>query len=106
MTAILHPFTITLLDYLTPSRNLGNQIVNIEVGTEDNKALFTIHRKVLCSKIPFFDKMFNGGFEEAKTQCATLPEDDPSGFHLLVGWVYTGSIEAFEDELPHTSELG
>ncbi|KAF8859530.1 hypothetical protein BDZ45DRAFT_359005 [Acephala macrosclerotiorum] len=37
--------------------------------------------------------MFNGSFEEATTQRATLSEDDPVAFKLIIGWVYTRVIE-------------
>lgn len=69
-------------------------MVTIEVGGANNseKVKFHVHRKVLCDKIPFFKAMFMGEFSEAATQTATLPEDNPEAFKLLVTWVYTGSL--------------
>jgi hypothetical protein len=37
--------------------------------------------------------MFNGGFEETKSQTATLPVDDPEAFELFVSWVYLNTVE-------------
>lgn len=34
--------------------------------------------------------MFNGGFNEAHERSATLPEDTPDAFDILLRWVYTG----------------
>ena len=38
-------------------------MVDLFVGPE--KKLFRVHKSFLCNKIPYFDKMFNGGFKEA-----------------------------------------
>ncbi|KAI9646437.1 hypothetical protein NHQ30_004429 [Ciborinia camelliae] len=79
------------------SDNLGSDLVRILVGGDGDsagteKVEFVLHKKILCAKVPFFEKMFNGSFLEGTTQVATLPEDDPDAFRLLVAWVYTGSI--------------
>lgn len=37
--------------------------------------------------------MFTGGFSEATTQSATLPENDPAAFELFLGWIYRGVID-------------
>lgn len=65
-------------------------MVDIFVGPE--KQLFRLHKQVLCERVPYFDKMFNGGFKEAKEGRATLPEDTVDAFDLLVGWVYSGDV--------------
>ena len=65
-------------------------MVEIFVGPEEQ--LFRVYKKVLCDKIDYFDKMFNGGFKEATEGKATLPEDKPESFDLLLGWVYHGTI--------------
>lgn len=72
--------------------------MNITVGAGDSQKSFNVHKTPLCKKIPYFDNMFNGSFEEAATQRAKFPEDDPVAFKLLIGWVYTKVIEIPKDE--------
>jgi BTB/POZ domain len=80
---------------------MGAEIVTITVETiSDHGTIvepFKVHKKILCQKIPYFDKMFNEGWTETGTQSATLPDDDPKAFKLLVGWVYGGKIEVPAD---------
>jgi hypothetical protein len=42
--------------------------------------------------------MFNGGFEEAASGSADLPEDDPEVFTWLVEWLYRNSSEILSVE--------
>lgn len=65
-------------------------MVELIVGPE--KTLFRVHKSFICSKIDYFDKMFNGGFREASENSATFPEDDPVSFDILIEWVYTGRL--------------
>lgn len=48
--------------------------------------------------------MLKGGFIEAETQVAKLPEDDVTAFELLIEWVYTG--KATPINLPEEREQG
>jgi hypothetical protein len=50
---------------------------------------------VLCEKVPYFDKMFNGAFNEGVEGVATLPEDEPAAFDLLMGYLYTGTVRPY-----------
>ena len=75
---------------LTIHSELGFDTVDIVVGPE--KETFRVHKKLLCSRAPVFDKMFNGSFKEAETQQASLPEDDPEAFSIFLEWLYSGSI--------------
>ncbi|KAF7875244.1 hypothetical protein EAF04_002416 [Stromatinia cepivora] len=76
----------------------GTDIVKIEVGgaNEFERVQSAVHRKILCNKIPVFKKMFMGGFLEAAKQTATLPEDSPCAFRLLVSWIHTDIIATSE----------
>lgn len=65
-------------------------MVEILVGPSEHA--FRVHKTVLCGKIPYFDKMFNGGFKEAQEQYANLPDDDPDAFGLFLEWLYVGRI--------------
>ncbi|TVY30925.1 hypothetical protein LHYA1_G000752 [Lachnellula hyalina] len=42
---------------------LGIGMVDILVGPEQKA--FRVHKHLLCTKVPYFHKMFNGGFKEA-----------------------------------------
>ena len=75
---------------------LGTEMVDLYVGPD--KEHFRVHKAVLCSEIPYFDKMFNGGFSEASSNTATFPEDHGKAFDLLLGWVYGGDLIVTEEE--------
>ncbi|KAJ8064279.1 hypothetical protein OCU04_006625 [Sclerotinia nivalis] len=89
------------------SDSLGTDIVKFEVGgaNESEKVQFAVHRKILCNKIPVFKIMFMGGFLEASEQTATLPEDSPSAFRLLVSWIYTDRIATETPSANYYEEL-
>ena len=69
---------------LIPSSGIGIEMVEIYVG--QSKKLFRLYKAKLCSRIPYFDKMFNGNFKEASDNVAYLEEDDPASFDLLAEW--------------------
>ncbi|KAF5875761.1 uncharacterized protein Bfra_011523 [Botrytis fragariae] len=72
---------------------IGTRIVRLEVGTGFDQVVFNVHKTILCKKIAFFDKMFNGKFLEGITHSAKMPEDNIEAFKLMLGWVYSGAIE-------------
>ncbi|TGO44417.1 hypothetical protein BCON_0523g00040 [Botryotinia convoluta] len=72
---------------------IGTRIVRLEVGTGFDQVVFNVHKTILCQKIAFFDKMFNGKFLEGITHSAKMPEDNIEAFKLMLGWVYSGAIE-------------
>lgn len=53
---------------------------------------FCVHQKLLCQVSPVFDKMFNGGFQEAENKSALLPEDDPETFDSFLRWAYSNAL--------------
>ncbi|KAF4629529.1 hypothetical protein G7Y89_g8618 [Cudoniella acicularis] len=57
-------------------------MVDLYVGEEERH--FRIQKKLLCNKIPYFDKMFNGGFKVASENIAQFPEDHADDFDLLL----------------------
>ena len=69
---------------------MGTETVDIHVGV--NKEHFCVHKEILCAKIPYFEKMFKGGFKESSDGSATLPDDRSESFDLLLGWVYHNTI--------------
>ncbi|TVY35863.1 Kelch repeat and BTB domain-containing protein [Lachnellula occidentalis] len=77
---------------VTPSfpELLGTEIVELFIGKE--KKLLRVHKALLCQKVPYFAKMFQGGFKEAAENSATFPDDSEESFGLLIEWVYTGKV--------------
>ena len=71
---------------------LGIDIVLIFVGPE--KKVYSVHKDLICSKIPFFGKAFQGTFNEALTGRMHLPDVSSQAFDLIVYWLY-------HDTLPH-----
>jgi hypothetical protein len=69
-------------------------MVDLYVGPSKHR--FHAHRDILCSKAPYFVKMFSGGFAEATTNSAEFPEDKVQPFDLLLFWVYTNTIRPFK----------
>jgi hypothetical protein len=78
-------------------RTLGEDMVVIDAGTNsftmETKQRFHIHKGLICQKSDFFNKLFNGGFKEAVTQSATLPEEHPKVFGIFVSWLYRDEID-------------
>ncbi|KAF7918332.1 hypothetical protein BELL_0018g00090 [Botrytis elliptica] len=70
------------------------EMVDLIVGPEE--ALFRVHKSFLCNKIQYFDRMFNGGFKEAKENSAKFPEGLPESFDILIEWVYSGHVRFYE----------
>lgn len=65
-------------------------MVDIRVGADG--VLFRLHKDLICSKVPCFNKMFNRGFKEASEQSVIMEDDDPSAFEHLVNWIYSGDV--------------
>lgn len=63
-------------------------MVAIEVGTDDKVKRFLIHKQLLCDRMEYFNKMFNGQFKEGIEQKGSFPEDDIEAWGLMVEWVY------------------
>ncbi|KAF7918331.1 hypothetical protein BELL_0018g00100 [Botrytis elliptica] len=74
----------------------GTQMVDLFIGP--TKKLIRVHKGILCKKVPYFDKMFNGPGVESANNSATFPDDTFESFDLLIGWVYSGSISQLSNE--------
>ncbi|PQE10898.1 BTB POZ domain-containing protein [Rutstroemia sp. NJR-2017a WRK4] len=73
----------------------GFEIVELHVGPASKEKLYRVHKKLLCDKIPYFTKMFNSNFAEAKNNSARFPEDSVEAFDILIEWVYTGVLRLY-----------
>ena len=65
-------------------------MVDIYIGSKRKK--WTVHKDLICSKSPFFEKAFSGSFREGINSSIYLNEDHPCGFELLVHWLYRGHL--------------
>lgn len=72
---------------------MGVEIVDLVVGTGSGKRLFRVHKKLLCSRMPYFDKMFNGPWKESSESTALFPDDNTNAFEALLGWIYNGDVK-------------
>jgi hypothetical protein len=61
-------------------------MVTVFVGAKEKK--YVLHKMLVCREAPYFDKAFNGSFEEASSQHCSLPHDMPSAFELFVSYIY------------------
>ncbi|KAI9643279.1 hypothetical protein NHQ30_007896 [Ciborinia camelliae] len=66
------------------------EIVKLCVGPE--KKVLRVNKEILCKKIPYFSKMFQGSFQEAASNSASFPEDDLEAFCVLMHWVRNGNL--------------
>ena len=73
---------------------MGSETVKLYVGPTN--ALFCVHKKLLCDRVPYFAKMFSGRFKEASETSASFPEDSVQSFDLLLTWVYYRKIRKVE----------
>jgi BTB/POZ domain len=74
----------------THGRRWGTEWITVYVGPERRE--FKLHKLLVCTKSPYFDKCFNGNFAEAKTAECRFPEDDSSAFEIFMNYLYTGQV--------------
>lgn len=74
---------------------IGADMVDLYVGPEEEH--FRVHKEKLCSRIPYFEKMFNGQFKKASDNIAKFPEDNAAAFDVLMEWVYSYDIRHIRD---------
>ena len=65
-------------------------MVSVIVGEE--KRVFSVHKRLLCSVSDYFDAALNGNFKEAAEQKIELLEDDPLVFERFQLWLYTKTV--------------
>ena len=70
----------------------GTDIVSIEVGHDQTKRVFKVHKAVLCKASPFFAKALSTGFKEEHTGVLKLPDHDAISFSVLYHYLYSGDV--------------
>lgn len=63
---------------------MDSEMVNIHIGKDEGSGHFKLHKSILCEKVPYFKKTFDGNFVEGATNSATLHEDDADAFNIIV----------------------
>ena len=53
---------------------------------------YFIHRQLLCRTSEYFDRLFNGGFEESADGTMHKPDFDPRTFDIFVHWLYSREL--------------
>ncbi|CZS97132.1 uncharacterized protein RAG0_06268 [Rhynchosporium agropyri] len=76
-------------------QSMGSEVVELFVGSE--KIKFIADKDLLCAKVPYFEKMYRGGFSEATTNSANFAGDTVESFDILLGWLYSGGLRARTD---------
>jgi hypothetical protein len=81
------------------------EMVDLYVGSE--KTHFHAHKDLLCKKIPYFNKMFKGGFKKCSDGVGTFPKDSAESFDILLKWVYSRTLQTLNHtEDPQTRTIG
>lgn len=56
------------------------------------RKIFQVHKALVCQSAPFFEKAFNGPFQEGQEGVMHLPEDNTESFSMFVHWLYRSTI--------------
>lgn len=82
-------------DQFTPMLTLAAEVSWDPDGGHQHRtiqAALPIHKYLLCTRVPYFRKLFESTFKEGAEQAETLPEDDPNAFVLFVQWLYRDGL--------------
>lgn len=85
---------------------MGSETIKVLVGKEHK--LYQIHKTLICSCCPYFQKCLDGNFEEGYTGEVVLEEEETSAFDNLVLWLYCNLLpddDLTEDAVVHTHLL-
>lgn len=70
-------------------------MVTLKVGTADTEHSFLVHKKLLCTQIPYFQQIFAREGDEPRLT-SLFPEELKETFDLLLRWLYTGKVQKME----------
>ena len=74
---------------LTCNREAFDTIIEVQVGTGDDKRTFEVFKGVLCFYSGYFQAALNGRFAEAHVHIVKLPTEEPLIFELFRYWIHT-----------------
>ena len=78
-------------------RLLSGPLIDITVGTGEEKKNWSIHRNLLVHHSPYFAQRFGDTASDSKGKghalTLDLQDDTPGAFELLVKWLYQGTID-------------
>ncbi|KAK7539456.1 uncharacterized protein J3D65DRAFT_618694 [Phyllosticta citribraziliensis] len=77
------------------ARLLSGPLIDVYVGTGEEKRHWALHRNVLCYHSEYLasELQTNESTKNKTSNKLELVEDDPKGFELLVKWLYQGKLE-------------
>ncbi|KAI5925389.1 BTB/POZ protein [Camillea tinctor] len=67
---------------------ISGRLADVEVKCRDRT--WKLHRLILATRCPWFDKALNGEFKEARKGVVTIEEFYPEDIDLLIQYIYTG----------------
>jgi hypothetical protein len=71
---------------------MGNTMISIYVGEDDDTQIFAVHEHILCAKIPYFKERIAIKPNEGRIGFTKFPNYSPQAFDLLLSWVYDGHL--------------
>jgi hypothetical protein len=91
-----HQLHVRAIAKLQRDRLLSGPMIDIYVGAA--KRHWSLHRNLLCHHSELLEAELEGdGHDHQRKDTLELPEHDPSGFELLVKWLYQGKIDDVTD---------
>jgi hypothetical protein len=69
-----------------------DRMVTFEVGDDDSREIFLLHKEVACRGSMVFEKAFNSDFIEGQTQTYRLHDIDPNTFRFFSEWLYSQKL--------------
>lgn len=67
-------------------------MVKLKVGVDNKQQCFSVHKGILCKRVPYFDRMFGASWKEGREGIASFPEDSIEAFDLLLEWIYSAQV--------------
>jgi len=66
---------------------------DVEFSFGDNYKLLPAHKIVLVTRVPYFERMFESGMKEAKTNIVEIKDVTPQTWIKFLGFVYSGILD-------------
>jgi BTB/POZ domain len=64
----------------------------VTLKLHSTSAPIKLHKDIICKHCPFFDKAFNGSFEEAASKHINLESEELQPVQECIRWIYSGGI--------------